>query len=92
MPGRLRIQHLVEIKEAFTNLAQLTAKDRAVVTNITDTNRHLAAHVVSQANNMTTKDAAMETMQNIILELHGELKILKAKQVGQSTKNTNHSS
>ena len=52
------------------------------MTNLTDTNGHLAAQVADQANNMTTKDAAMETIQKIILQLQGELKTLKAKQAG----------
>ena len=67
------------IKEAFTNLAQATAEDKVAVTNLTDANIHLAAQVSYQANNMMTKDAAMETMQNIILQLQGELKNLKSK-------------
>ena len=54
------------IKEDFTNLAQATADDRAEVTNLTDKNIHLAYQVAAQANNMTTKDTAMETTQKII--------------------------
>ena len=79
-------------EEAFTNLAQATAEDRVAVTNLTDANGHLAAQVEDQANNMTTKDAAMETMQNIIQQLQGELKTLKSNQAGQSTKNAKPSS
>ena len=48
--------------------------------------------MAAQANNMTTKDTAMETMQKIILQLQGELKILKAKKSGQIMKNANLSS
>ena len=59
------------IKEDFTNLAQATAEDRASVTNLTDANRHPATQVAAQANNMTTKDSAMETMQKIIQQLQG---------------------
>ena len=59
------------IEEAFTNLAQATAEDRSVVTNLTDKNRHLAAQVSAQTNNMMTKDSDMETMQKIILQLQG---------------------
>ena len=87
--GGYGAKKLVDIEEAFTNLAQATAEDRVAVTNLTDTNRHLAAQVEAQANNMTTKDNAMETMQKIILQLQGELKTMKSKQAGQSTKNAN---
>ena len=59
------------IEEAFTNLAQATAEDRSVVTNLTDKNRHLEAQVSAQTNNMMTKDSDMETMQKIILQLQG---------------------
>ena len=62
------------------------------MTNLTDANRHLEPQVAAQANNMTTKDTAMETMQKIILQLQGELKILKAKKSGQIMKNANLSS
>ena len=87
--GGYGAKKLVDIEEAFTNLDQATAEDRATVTNLTDTNRHLAAQVAAQANNMTTKDNAMETMQKIILQLQGELKTMKSKQAGRSTKNSN---
>ena len=50
------------IEEAFANL-------RAAVTNLTNANRHLATQMAAQANNMTTKDAAMETIQNLIQQL-----------------------
>ena len=80
------------IEEAFTNLAHATADDRAEVTNLTEANRHLTSQVAAQANNMTTNDAAMETMQNIIQQLQGELKTLNSKQEGQSTNNSNPSS
>ena len=79
------------IEEAFTNLSQAMAEDRAEVNNLDDANRHLASQVAAQAKNMTTKDAAMETMQEIILQLQGELKTLKAKQADQRTKNANPS-
>ena len=84
--------NLVGIEEAFTNLAHATADDRAEVTNLTEANRHLTSQVAAQANNMTTNDAAMETMQNIIQQLQGELKTLNSKQEGQSTNNSNPSS
>ena len=77
------------IEEAFTNRAGGRAEDREAVTNLTDTNRHLATQVAVQSNNMSTKDAAMETIQKIILQLQGELKTLKGKQAGQITKNAN---
>ena len=80
------------IEKAFTNLAQATAEDRVTVTNLTDANRHLAAQVAAQVNNMATKDADMENMQKIVLQLQGELKTLKSKQAGQSTNNANPSS
>ena len=84
--------NLVFIKEAFTNIAHATAEDRAAVSNLTDKNRHLASQMAAQANNLMNKDAAMDTTQKIILQLQGELKTLKTKQVGQSTKNDNLSS
>ena len=83
---------MLGIKEVFINLAQVTVGDKAAVTKLMDANRHLAAQVSAQANNMTTKDAAMETMQNIIIQLQGELKTLKEKHSVQSTKNANPSS
>ena len=49
----------------------------------------MADQVAAQANNMTTKDAAMETMQKLIQKLQGETKTLKSKQAGQSTKKAN---
>ena len=79
------------IKEAFANLAQATAEDRSAVTNLTDANRHLATQVAAQANNMATKDAAMDTMSKLIQQLQGKIKTLKSKQAGQSTKKTNPS-
>ena len=90
--GGYGANNLVGIEEAFTNLAHTTAEDRAAVTNLTEANIHLKSQVAAQANNMTTKDAAMETMQNIIQQLQGELKTLKSNQAGQSTKNANPSS
>ena len=77
------------IKEAFVNLAQATEEDREAVTNLTDTKRHLAARVTLQANNMTTKDATMDTMQKIIQQLQGEIYTLKSKQAGQIIKKSN---
>ena len=60
------------IKESCANLEQATAEDREEVTNLTDANIHLSTQVVAQANNMTTKDAAIETMQKLIQQLQGE--------------------
>ena len=80
------------IEEDFVNLAQAKAEDRAVVTNLTDANRNLATQVAVQANNMETKDAAMETISKIIQQLQGGIKTLKSKQAGRSTKKTNSSS
>ena len=59
------------IEESFSNLAQATADDRVAVTILTDANIHLETQVASQANNMATKDAAMDTVQNIIQQLQG---------------------
>ena len=87
--GRYGANNLVVIEEAFTNLAQATAEDRAAVTNLTDENRHLATQVAAQANNMATKDASMDTMSKIIQQLQGEINTLKSKQAGQTTKKTN---
>ena len=79
------------IKESFKNPDQATAEDKAEVTKPTDAKRHLAAQVSPQSNNMTTKDASMETTHKIILQLQGELNTLREKQAGQSTNNTNPS-
>ena len=84
-------KNLVGIEESSTNLAHAMAENRAEVTNFTDSNIHLAAQVAAQAKNMMKKDAAMETMQNIILQIQGELNNLKAKRSGQSMKNANPS-
>ena len=81
-----RANNLVGIEEAFANLAQATA-----VTNLTDANRHLETQEAAQAINMATKDPAMETMSNLIQQLQGEIKTLKSKQSGHSTKKTNSS-
>ena len=59
------------------------------MTNLTDANRHLATQVAAPANNMATKDAAMETISKLIQQLQGEIKTLKLKQAGQSTKKPN---
>ena len=45
------------IEEAFDNLAQATAQDRAVVTNLTDANMNFVTKVDEQSNHMATKDA-----------------------------------
>ena len=50
------------IEEAFANLAQTKAEERAEVTNLNETNKHLANQVDKQENNMVTKDAAINTM------------------------------
>ena len=42
--------------------------------------------MADQANHMATKDAVMETMPRIIQQLRGEIKTLKTKHSGQSTK------
>ena len=77
------------IKEALANLDHATEEDRAAVTNLNDANIHLATEVAAQANNMATKDAAMETMSNRIQQFQGEINTLKLKQTGQRTKKTN---
>ena len=41
----------------------MSSQHRAAVTNLTDKNRHLTTQVEAQANNMTTKDSAMDTMK-----------------------------
>ena len=69
--GGYRANNLVGIEEAFSNLAQATADDRVAVNKLTDANRYLETQVASQANSMATKDAAMDTMQNIIQQLQG---------------------
>ena len=38
---------MVVIEEAFANLVQATAEDRAEVTNLADANRHLASQVAA---------------------------------------------
>ena len=53
----------MEIKEAFANLAQSTSEDRAAVTNLTDANLKLTTQVTDHANNMSTKDVSMATIQ-----------------------------
>ena len=90
--GGYGANNLVGIKEAFTNLAQETAEYREAVNNLTDSNIHLSYQVVVQAKNMTTKDAAMETMQKIIQQIQGDIKTLKSKQACHSTKKANPSS
>ena len=80
------------IKEAFANLAQATAEDRAAVTNLTGSNKNLATQVAKQSNHMATKDDAMETMEKLIQQIHGEIKTLKTEQAGQSTKKPDSSS
>ena len=69
--GGYRSNNLVGIKEAFANLAHTTTEDRAAVTNLTAAIKHKANQVGEQANDMATKDAAIETMQELIQKLQG---------------------
>ena len=66
-------------------------EDREAVTNLADANIHVETQVSEKSNTMTTKDAAMEVMQNLIQKLQGEIKTLKSKQAGQSTKKSSPS-
>ena len=84
--------NLVGINKAFAKPAQARLEDRAAVTNLADANIHLATQMAAQANKMVTKDSAMETMSKLIQQLQGEIKTLKSKQAGQSTKKPNSSS
>ena len=67
------------IEEALANLAQATEEDRAAVTNLTDSNRHLATQVGKQANHMATKDNTMERMTKLIQQIHGRINIERAQ-------------
>ena len=86
LQGGYRTNNLVGIEEAFANFAQETAEDRAEVTSLADANIHLATQVAKQANHISTKYAAMDTMTKLVQQLQGEIKTLKTEQVGQSTK------
>ena len=66
-------------------------EDREALTNIADANIHVETQVSEKSNTMTTKDAAMEVMQNRIQKLQGEIKTLKSIQAGQSTKKSSPS-
>ena len=46
-------------------------EDREAVTNLADANIHVETQVSEKSNTMTTKDAAMEVMQNLIQKLQG---------------------
>ena len=64
--GGYRVNNLVGINEAFSNLDQATAEDRAAVNNLTDANKHLQNKVAEKANNMATRDAAINTIKKLI--------------------------
>ena len=84
--GGYRVNNLVGINEAFANLDQATAEDRAAVNNLTDANTHLAIQVSKEANHMANKDTNIETMTKLIQQIQGEIKTLKTKQAGKITK------
>ena len=71
LQGGYRANNLLGMEEAFVSLAQATTEDRAAMTNLNDTYRHLETQVAVQANNMATKYAAMETMSKLIQQLQG---------------------
>ena len=50
---------LIRIEEAFTNLSQETADDRAEVTNLTGANMNLTTKVSKYAIHMVTNDSYM---------------------------------
>ena len=46
---------------------------------------NLTAQVAKYANKMATKDSTMEITQKTIIQLHGKIKTLKRKLMGQPT-------
>ena len=78
----------MDIKEVFDNLAHATAEDRAAVTNPSAAIKHKENQVGKQTNDMATKYAAIETMQELIQELQGDIKTLTTRKSYQITKKT----
>ena len=62
-----------------TILSQATVEDGAAVTNLTDTNLTLTAKIAEYANHLSTKDSTIVALTNIISNLQGKVKNLKAK-------------
>ena len=83
--------NLVGIEGAFANLSQETAEDRAKVTNLTDSNKHLENQVAEKSNNMAIKDVAINTMQKLIQKLQEYIRTLKTRQAVLGNKKTGSS-
>ena len=61
------------IKEAFDNLAQAAAENRATVANLTDSNISFTAQVAEYAKNLLVKESEMAALHKTFSNLQGEI-------------------
>ena len=71
LQGVYRANILVRIEEAFANLTQSIAEDRASVTNLSGSNMNLKTQVAEYANHMANNKSAMAKMQKKIIQMKG---------------------
>ena len=71
LQGVYRANILVRIEEAFANLTQSIAEDRASVTNLSGSNMNLKTQVAEYANHMANNESAMAKMQKKIIQMKG---------------------
>ena len=64
---------------SFSNIAQATAEDCAIVANLKTANSTLTKKVTLYSNHLSTKDEDNVALQTAMKNLQGEIKNLKAK-------------
>ena len=69
----------MEIPQAFANLSQVTAEDRAAVTNLTTAKLTLSKQVALYANRLSTKEAYNAGLHTAVNNPQGEVKISRQK-------------
>ena len=82
--GDYEFNHMVIIKEAFTNLVQTTAEDRAEVMNITNANAMISTQLVEYENRLDLKGADILAITKNIDNLQSEVNNLKARSQNQN--------
>ena len=56
------------------------------MTNLTGANMNLTNQVAKYANHLATKDSDMAVLKKILIQIQGEIKILKSKLSGKHSK------
>ena len=82
--GGYGANNLIEIENAFANLAQATADDRTSVINLTGPSMNLATQVDEYANHLAIKDYGMAALKNS--HIQRGINNLKRKLHSQHTK------